>query len=74
MGESNTDVSASTMYRHLQQYCSHPLVEFIHHIGTWHLQQYCSHPSIESIQCIGTYNGIALTHRNVIYTNSLTSP
>ena len=24
MGESNTVVSAYTMYRHLQQYCSHP--------------------------------------------------
>ena len=27
MGESNTVVSAYTMYRHLQQYCSHPLRE-----------------------------------------------
>ena len=26
MGESNTDVSACTMYRHLQQYCSHPSI------------------------------------------------
>ena len=25
MGESNTVVSVTTMYRHLQQYCSHPL-------------------------------------------------
>ena len=24
MGESNTDVSAYTLYKHLQQYCSHP--------------------------------------------------
>ena len=24
MGESNTVVSAYTLYRHLQQYCSHP--------------------------------------------------
>ena len=24
MGESSTVVSAYTMYRHLQQYCSHP--------------------------------------------------
>ena len=24
MGESNTVVNAYTMYRHLQQYCSHP--------------------------------------------------
>ena len=24
MGESNTVVSANTLYRHLQQYCSHP--------------------------------------------------
>ena len=26
MGESNTVVSAYTMYRHLQQYCSHPSI------------------------------------------------
>ena len=26
MGENNTVVSAYTKYRHLQQYCSHPLV------------------------------------------------
>ena len=26
MGESNTVVSAYTLYGHLQQYCSHPLV------------------------------------------------
>ena len=26
MGESNTVVSAYTLYRHLQQYCSHPLI------------------------------------------------
>ena len=26
MGESNTVVSACTMYRHLQQYCSHPSI------------------------------------------------
>ena len=26
MGESNTVVSAYTMYRHLQLYCSHPLI------------------------------------------------
>ena len=28
MGESNTVVSAYTTYRHLQQYCSHPLHVF----------------------------------------------
>ena len=28
MDESNTVVSAYTMYRHLQQYCSHPSVSF----------------------------------------------
>ena len=27
MGKSNTVVSAYTMYRHLQQYCSHPSIE-----------------------------------------------
>ena len=26
MGENNTVVSAYTSYRHLQQYCSHPLM------------------------------------------------
>ena len=26
MGESNTVASAYTMYRHLQQYCSHPSI------------------------------------------------
>ena len=26
MGESNTVVSAYTLYRHLQQYCSHPSI------------------------------------------------
>ena len=26
MGESNTIVSAYTMYRHLQYYCSHPSI------------------------------------------------
>ena len=26
IGESNTVVSAYTMYRHLQQYCSHPSI------------------------------------------------
>ena len=26
MGDSNTVVSAYTMYRHLQQYCSHPSI------------------------------------------------
>ena len=26
MGESNTVVSAYIMYRHLQQYCSHPSI------------------------------------------------
>ena len=26
MDESNTVVSAYTMYRHLQQYCSHPSI------------------------------------------------
>ena len=26
MGESNTVVSACTMYRHLQQYCSYPSI------------------------------------------------
>ena len=33
IGESNTVVSAYTLYRHLQQYCSHLLIC---------LQQYCS--------------------------------
>ena len=28
MGESNTVVSAYTMYKHLQQYCSHPSNNF----------------------------------------------
>ena len=27
MGESNTVVSAYTLYRHLQQYCCHPLID-----------------------------------------------
>ena len=26
MGESNTVVTAYTLYRHLQQYCSHPVI------------------------------------------------
>ena len=32
MGESNTVVSAYTLYRHLQQYCSHPSIcaKFLH--------------------------------------------
>ena len=60
MGESNTVVSAYTLYRnycrytlyrHLQQYCSHPSI-FLHFKvqiikkSNRHLQQYCSHPSI----------------------------
>ena len=28
MGESNTVVSDYTLYRHLQQYCSHPSLSF----------------------------------------------
>ena len=27
MGESNTVISACTMYRHSQQFCSHPSIE-----------------------------------------------
>ena len=29
MGESNTVVSAYTLYGHLQQYCSHPLIRAV---------------------------------------------
>ena len=41
MDESNTVVSAYTMYRHLQQYCSHPsiyrekIVLFYSAFGLW---------------------------------------
>ena len=33
MGESNTVVSAYTMYRHLQQYCSHPSICIFRGVG-----------------------------------------
>ena len=39
MGESNTVVSAYTLYRHLKKYYRY-------------LQNYCSHPSIYSVQML----------------------
>ena len=35
MGESSTVVSAYTMYRHLQQYCSHPSICFLSFIQVY---------------------------------------
>ena len=59
MGESNTVVSAYTMYKHLQQYCSHHRCNNILHMSIGesntvisaytmyrYLQLYCSHPSM----------------------------
>ena len=34
MGESNTAVSAYTKYRHLQQYCSLPMIFITMHLNT----------------------------------------
>ena len=35
MGESNTVVNAYTLYRYLQQYCSHPSNYTYHMFGTF---------------------------------------
>ena len=44
MGVSNTVVSAYTLYRHLQQYCSHPSIcaKFLGHVYDYYcLCEYC---------------------------------
>ena len=67
MGESNTVVSAYTLYRHLRQYrcvvlSEHSAVNYTrlfhrHFINTF------TYPWVSAIHCIGTYDSIAFTHR-----------
>ena len=42
MGESNTVVSAYTLYRHLRQYCSH-LLNYAHHITNTRNLKFLAH-------------------------------
>ena len=59
MGESNTVVSAYTVYTHLQQYCSHLPFGVLHHKDALNLL-FPEYYSIDSYHRIGFLDGFGM--------------